>query len=145
MISRVTSRSSTKPTNGKSAEVQVEWLNSFVGDLSEGDQGKIADFSLSSIFTSVNAKGYLLTGRYQPYLLVGGGALSVISNIRDLAGQAGSKSLTQTMFAMRFGLGVDVYATKHVVVSVGTGYVLPLTGIGNFEHITVDARLQYRF
>ena len=128
-----------------SAEVEVEWLDDFAGELSEDSQGPVDALTLGPIFTSVNAKGYLLTGRFQPFLLVGGGALSVESVTRSLVNESGSKSLTQTMFTMRFGGGIDFYATEHVVVNVSADYVLPIAGIQNLEYITIGAGLEYRF
>ena len=128
-----------------SAEVEVEWLHAFAGELSDPIQGAVAANPLGPIFTRVNAKGYLLTGRVQPFLLFGAGALSVESVSRDLVSGSGSKSLTQAMFTLRFGGGIDVYATEHVVINVGADYVLPVAGIKNFEYITIGAGLEYRF
>ena len=128
-----------------SAELQVEWLHGFEGVQSEEMQGEFATATLEPIFTSVNGKGYLLTGRYQPYVLVGAGTLTVDTETREILDPTNSNSLTKTMIAMRFGGGVDVYATKHIVVNLGVDYVLPVTGVKNLEYISINAGLRYRF
>jgi len=128
-----------------SAEVQVEWIQTFEGKLSDGPQGEIGEASYSPIFTSINTKGYLLTGRFQPYLLFGAGTLNVDTELLDLVGSTGSHTLSKTMVALRFGGGIDVYATRHLFVNLGVDYVLPVTGVTNFEYISVNAGLGYRF
>jgi len=128
-----------------STEVEVEWMNGFEGDIDELVQGTVAEYSLSPIVVTSNAKGYLLTGRYQPYVLAGAGAMTVESIVRDFRGPGGTRSDRLTMFTMRFGAGVDVYATKNIVVNVDLDYVLPVAGVKNLQYLTFGGGLQYRF
>jgi len=46
---------------------------------------------------------------------------------------------------MRFGGGIDIYATKHVVVSLGIDYVLPFGKLDAMDYISVNWGIQYRF
>jgi hypothetical protein len=46
---------------------------------------------------------------------------------------------------MRFGGGIDLYATKHVVVSAEVDYVLPFGDLENLDYLSFGLGLQYRF
>jgi opacity protein-like surface antigen len=127
-----------------SAEVEVEWLDGFETVISDSKFGKIFAFDAEPLVVTVNTKGYLLTGRYQPFVLLGMGAMMADLGVRDLvAGLPGSVS--ETGFAMRFGGGIDFYATKHVVVSVEADYVLPFDDLEGLDYISIGLGLQYRF
>ena len=121
-----------------SAEVEVEWLNGFESDLSESSVGKIATIDAEPVEDTANVKGYLLTGRFQPFLLVGGGAMTA-----EFTGLSATARLNN--FAMRFGGGIDLYATKHVVVSVGADYVLPFGSLEDLDYISIGGGFEYRF
>jgi opacity protein-like surface antigen len=120
-------------------------MTGFTGDVLAEGQGRISRFFLDVLVGTVNFKAYLLTGRFQPYGLVGIGAMTIDSRIDDVVGNAGSKSTSNTMFAARFGGGIDVYVTKHIVAKAGVDYLMPISGIRNFEALIVDAGLEYRF
>jgi opacity protein-like surface antigen len=125
-----------------SAEVGVEWLDGFKTDLS--DPGPInIGIDIEPIVVTANMKGYLLTGRYQPFLLVGGGVMTAEFKFRGDPGSPGS--ITETEYAMRFGGGVDLYATKNVVVSLEADYVLPVSSLSDLDYISIGVGLQYRF
>jgi opacity protein-like surface antigen len=126
-------------------EAEVQWMTGFTGDVLAEGQGRISRFFLDVLVGTVNFKAYLLTGRFQPYGLVGIGAMTIDSRIDDVVGNAGSRSTSNTMFAARFGGGIDVYVTKHIVAKAGVDYLMPISGIRNFEAIIVDAGLEYRF
>jgi opacity protein-like surface antigen len=125
-----------------SAEVGVEWLDGFKTDLSAfGNIG----IDIEPIVATANLKGYLLTGRYQPFLLIGAGFMTVEAKVRDTADLGLSASEKETDFAMRFGGGIDLYATKHVVVSVEADYVLPFGSLDDVDYISIGWGFQYRF
>ena len=128
-----------------SAEVEVEWLDRFKVDVSATGVGKIATVDLEPVVVTANTKVYLLTGRYQPFLLVGAGVMTAEVKVRDTAGLGLSVSERETEFAMRFGGGIDLYATKHVVVSVEADYVLPLYSLDDLDYISIGWGFQYRF
>jgi hypothetical protein len=54
-----------------SAEVDVEWLDGFDGTVFESSSGKIATIDFEPVVVTTSLRGYVLTGRYQPYVLVG--------------------------------------------------------------------------
>jgi opacity protein-like surface antigen len=121
-----------------SAEAQVEWLDGFGGD---ADNVRNGDFEPLTV--TANARGYILTGRFQPFLLVGLGGMTVDEDGRDRSGL--SKSESRADFVMRFGGGLDFYATKNVVLNVGVGYVYPFGDVSDFDYLSVRWGLQCRF
>ena len=88
----------------------------------------------------------LLTGRYQPFLLLGGGMTSVDAKLtKDNVGLGLSSNQNENSFTMRFGGGIDLYATEHVVVSLEADYVLPTGDLNALDYVTVSWGFQYRF
>jgi len=53
--------------------------------------------------------------------------------------------LPDTGFAMRFGGGIDLYATKNIVVTLETDYVKPFGNLDAFDYVSVGWGVQYRF
>ena len=128
-----------------STEVEVEWLNGFEADFSEASLGS-GTLDVEPLVVTANAKAYLLTGRYQPFLLVGGGPMIAKLKARASGGSAnGTETETETEFAFRFGGGIDLYATKHVVVNVGVDYVLPFDDLKDVDYISIGWGFEYRF
>jgi opacity protein-like surface antigen len=112
--------------------------------------GASADIDI--FVATVDIKGYLLTGRYQPYLLLGGGTMSVKTRVVNPTGSQhpwGSiptaQSRAYTDFVLRLGGGVDAYATDHVVVNIGASYLHPLGEVSGTALFTVGAGVEYRF
>jgi opacity protein-like surface antigen len=131
-----------------SAELQVEWLDTFDGDISDSVLGKIAKFEADPFAITANTKGYFMTGRYQPFLLLGAGVMTADFKVVDtdpLDGLDLSGTSTETNFVMRFGGGVDFYATKHVVVSAEIDYVLPFGNLAPLDYLSIGMGIQYRF
>ena len=128
-----------------SAEVEVEWVNGFDGNVSLPVLGEIATTEIEPIVVTTNVKGYLLTGRYQPFLLLGGGAMTAEFTIQNQTGMGISGSERVSDFVMRFGGGIDVYATKNIVVSVGADYVLPFADLKDLDYVSIGWGIQYRF
>ena len=80
-----------------SAELQFEWLDKFEGgsivetgmtpvsgDPPVEDTLRNFDLELETLVFTSNAKGYLLTGRYQPFVLAGVGFMRMESKSRDV-------------------------------------------------------------
>ena len=84
-------------------------------------------------------KPYLMTGRVQPFLLAGMGAM--YRKLHDFSGQEDAK----TEFAVRFGTGVDFYTTEHIAISLGFGYVLPTGDLKDYDYLLFDWGVKYRF
>jgi opacity protein-like surface antigen len=129
-----------------SAEVEVEW-NRFSGDLTQPGFERLAHVVSEPVVVTANAKGYLPLGRYQPFLLLGAGVMSADITLQDPVGLefTGLKSTSENEFAMRFGGGIDLYATEHVVVSLEASYVLPFRSLDALDYISVSWGFQYRF
>ena len=90
---------------------------------------------------AANARVFMAYERIQPYVLVGMGAL--IQQTK-LSGAVGGTS-TQAAYAVRLGLGADLYASEHWVVEIEGSYVI---GTGKLEHRDyglVGASAMYRF
>ena len=130
-----------------SAEVEVEWLDGFDADLTQPGVDQLAHVYYEPVVVTTNVKGFILTGRYQPFLLLGAGAMTADIKLRDSVGLefTGLRSETENAFALRFGGGIDLYATENVVLNVGVDYVLPFGNLDDLDYITIGWGVQYRF
>lgn len=126
-------------------EVETEWMQGFEGVISDLSQGPLATYITSPILITANVKGYLLTGRIQPFVLLGGGAMLIESKTTDLLVGAGTKTVNRQSYTMRFGGGVDFYITKWLALTVDADYILPLSGFNNLEYTSVGVGLQFRY
>ncbi len=92
-----------------------------------------ATFQTTSVVPMLDVRGYLLTGRWQPYLTAGVGA-AIYSNDIETAG-----------FAVKPGVGIDLYGNEWWVVNIEGGYVLPVTGSAfNLQYGYISFGLQWR-
>jgi hypothetical protein len=112
-----------------SGEVEFEWLSGF--DVTSED----LDDEIESWTITGNAKGYLLTGAFQPFALVGLGAMR--AELDPLA--------KETDLAARFGGGFDFYASEQFVMSINADYVYPTGDVKDLDYISVGVGFQYRF
>ncbi|MFN2425651.1 MAG: outer membrane beta-barrel protein [Candidatus Binatia bacterium] len=113
------------------AELRYEYYHRF--DL---DPGHIDAWS-----TTINLKGYLLTGRFQPYGLIGMGYLSGEGSAGNFAGAAHPSN----GFALRFGGGLDGYITEHISVGPEFAFLLPTGSANDLDMFTVGFNVQYKF
>jgi opacity protein-like surface antigen len=98
--------------------------------------------SLDATTITGNFKFFFLSGRFQPFALLGFGAL--LLDLDDDTGR--SAGGTESNFAMRYGLGLDVYITKQIAASIGASYVLPAgSNIEDFDYVSYGGGIQYRF
>jgi opacity protein-like surface antigen len=139
-----------------SAEIQFETLADFDGSVSENGTPPVADsargfnLELESLVFTANAKGHLLTGRYQPFVLLGLGFMRMESKSRDitggtLPGRAPQESDRTVKFAVRYGAGLDFYLTEHVVVTAEGSYLMPTGKLDGLDYYQFGVGLQYRF
>jgi opacity protein-like surface antigen len=130
-----------------SAEVEVEWIDGFEADLTQPGFVQLSKVRYEPLVVTANIKGYFLTGRYQPFLLVGGGVMTAERKMRDTVGLTPDEADRESddAFAMRFGGGIDLYATENVVVSLEADYVLPFGNLDALDYISIGWGLQYRF
>jgi opacity protein-like surface antigen len=133
------------------AELDLQYATRF--DIHQGqNHSKVG--TVDTLVVTANAKGYPLSGwqlscsgglcvlakeRVQPYGVVGIGLLR--SSETDTPGV--SIAGGETVFASRFGGGVDVYVTANVVLNVEGTYVLAAHGGRDVTPIVFA--LQYRF
>jgi hypothetical protein len=129
-----------------SAEVEVEWLDEFEGTIFLGGPiDETISIDLEPLVVTTSLKGYLLTGRYQPYALIGGGAMVIEVNLKDNSGLGLSETETLRAVVMRFGGGLDFYATKQIVLTVGVDYLLPFGDLEDFDYVSIAWGIRYRF
>ncbi len=151
-----------------SAELQFERLENFgVSILETGmqpgnDTLRKFDLELESLVLTSNAKGHLLTGRYQPFVLAGVGFMRMESKTYDVSPaalprpdscdpdlavrcSASNQSKKTVRLAFRFGGGLDFYLTKQVVISAEGSYLLPTGKLDDLAYYTFSLGLQYRF
>jgi opacity protein-like surface antigen len=88
-----------------------------------------------------NVKGFILTGRYQPYLLFGMGYFDLNYPGRNRAGDASPGD----DFAMRFGAGLEGNITEHIAIGPEIAYVLPVGDASDLDMLTISLGLQYKF
>jgi opacity protein-like surface antigen len=117
-------------------EVQFQWFPK--ADIEFAD---VKAMKLETLTLTGNAKGYLLTGRVQPFLLVGVGLMHF--DAKDKLG-LGLRAKGEG-FAARFGGGVDVYLNRNFLLALDTSYVLPTGDVDGLDHVSFSLGLQYRF
>jgi opacity protein-like surface antigen len=114
-------------------EAELEWTH-FDGSIF----GTPAD--TDTIIGGVNAKLFPMLGRYQPYGLIGVNGMGVIVDR-----SAGIKDFGGTDWAFRFGAGIDVYATRNIVVAFEGTYVWGVGDVWDLDYGTVGLGVLYRF
>jgi opacity protein-like surface antigen len=120
-----------------------EYFGGFDTDWS-GAKGTGSD-DIDVFAVTADIKGFLLTGRYQPYLLFGGGVMGASTKLSDPARPQVTQSRDPKDFVFRFGGGFDFFATEHVVVNIDVNYLAPLGDISGIQIYTVGWGLEYRF
>ena len=121
------------------SEVQFEYLPSFDWDVSQGGSSVTAVEMRVLTFTG-NLKIYPMSGRFQPFALIGaGGTFARVSS--PLV--SGSESASG--FAFRAGGGVDAYLSEHVALSVDLSYLLPRGDTEDLDYLSIGWGLLYRF
>jgi hypothetical protein len=117
------------------AELAVDYLHDFEVRYG-GFRGHVR-----GVATTINGKGYLTRGRVQPYGVAGLGGLYVSghdASLRNVLGLSGG-------FLTRFGGGLDVYATDHVVLNAEATYDLPTGNVSDLRFVPLTLGAQYRF
>jgi hypothetical protein len=119
------------------AELRYEWLSGYQTKI-EGTGGSATVGDLGGWALTGDAKVYLPGDRAQVFFLMGIGAVNLQSDDLNVDG---------TVFATRWGLGLDVYATPHVAFTLDASYVLPVSETGGVraDYLSVGWGLMYRF
>jgi opacity protein-like surface antigen len=104
----------------------------------EGDGTQESQINTWSLMA--NLKAFPLTGRIQPYGLLGLGALRVgLDDDFDL----GIPS-NDTNFCGRLGFGLDFYLAEHSLIYFESSYLLTTGGGDTFDLIPLTVGIQYR-
>lgn len=160
----ITARLGYRATSWFAAELQYEWIESYEveGSVVLGGGSTVSGrlYDIGGHTLTVNTKWIVPFWRIQPYLLLGAGyslydvdrgvlagAVEAIDN--DIQIDGGS----QSGFAGRGGLGLDVYLSRNVVLTTEATALLttddfdaPDEGaIDNLYYLSISAGLQYRF
>jgi opacity protein-like surface antigen len=123
-----------------SAELQFEWLDDFEAKISQIGTTQKYNAQFESLVFTDNVKGHLLTGRYQPFVLLGVGFMRMEGKARAVSFRE-----TNTDVAMRFGGGLDIYATEKWVVSAEASYLLPTGKLEELDYYSIGLGVQFRF
>ncbi len=89
--------------------------------------------------TTINAKGYLWTGRWQPYGAFGLGYID-INGHNVVRGSGAGQGVD-----VRLALGMDACVTEHIAIAPEIAYVLPFDGAQNFDIVALTLGLRYKF
>lgn len=127
-------------------EAEYEWLDRMNARLAGVDVG-----SLQVQSATVNLRLIGPFARFQPYLLLGAGAL-----FSDVNTPFNQLTVDHSAFAGRIGVGLDVYLTQNLYLNAGAEGVLSpaevklnVGGINESEHglgyVTIQAGLGWRF
>ena len=102
------------------------------------ESGQVETFAITA-----NSKLFLLTGRIQPFLLVGFGLAH--SKIEDSLGLGYDDDATG--FAARLGGGVDIYLTEQIALWAKTTYLANSQEVDTIDinYVSFGAGLQLRF
>jgi opacity protein-like surface antigen len=122
------------------AEAQVEVLNSI--EIVMHDQfNNSNEQAKATFFTAMgNAKGYLLTDRFQPYVLGGAGYGYAVLNPpgdhdKDKSGG----------FVAQFGVGADYYVTDNLGLMTEVAYMWPTGGVSDYDNVMISFGFMLRF
>jgi len=113
-------------------EGSFEWLSE--ADISVSGS-RVA--SLESFTGTANGKAFLLTGRVQPFALIGIGGMGITVDRGGSGGESG--------FAARFGGGVDIYITENFLAAIDASYVLPTGDVDGADFVSIGWGFGYRF
>jgi outer membrane protein W len=133
-----------------STEVEYEWMKGFnVRD------GGVAMSRVQTQVATLNLKVHAPFGQWQPYFLVGAGAIwPTQTNQQPLEKQFLSHlGMTNPSFAARFGAGLDYYLTPSFYLNVGTDVVfntVQVSGVGGsngrgLNYLATQAGFGFRF
>lgn len=118
-------------------EVEFEWLTDVEFD---EDGGTLVDGDTMTFATSV--RGILPLGRFEPFAVVGIGAM--YANLEDVQ-RLGVAFEEGTDFLWKVGGGFDFHVTEHLGVRFSTDWMRPKGNIHALDHVSVGGGLFYRF
>jgi opacity protein-like surface antigen len=121
-------------------ELQFHWFSKAAVELDDGTKSTEA-VKFKTMALTGNLKGYLFTGRIQPFLLAGAGIMNF--DLQDKLNLGLKRS--GEGFAVRLGGGIDLYLNENIVLEIEGGRMLPFGEISGMDHIFWSVGLKYRF
>lgn len=118
-----------------STDLEVERYQQFDAHANGSDVGEVNGWAVG-----LNERAYILHGRYQPWLELGINYLSMETTNTAV----GNSNKTDDGCGLRFGGGLDVFATNHLVVTTDISYMLGVGEVDNFGVVAFSLGFQYR-
>jgi opacity protein-like surface antigen len=128
-------------------EAQAEWMAMLGWKSDENMAGnglaRNLELDIDTLVLTANLKPYFLTGRIQPFALIGAGIMLEEFGVEY---DGFNDDERHRDFAMRFGAGAEYYATDNVVLSLKGSYVLTFGTVADRDYISFGLLgLSYRF
>ncbi len=108
-------------------EVQLEWVP-WEDDKTEGND-------IDTYASTFNVRAYFMTGRVQPYLLLGAGGMAAEYD----------KSSDEWDFILRSGGGIDVMITDSIAAMMEVTYLAGFEDVQDLDYTSLTWGLMYRF
>jgi opacity protein-like surface antigen len=118
-------------------ETEFEWFSAF--NIQNEAANKV-DVTIEDYTLTVNAKGYLMTGRVQPFGLIGLGGM--LANTTD---RVHDREVDSGGFVARFGGGVDYYLDESWILTIDASYLITTGSVSNTDRTSLGVGFQYRF
>jgi opacity protein-like surface antigen len=114
-------------------QVSFEWVEGF-----ELDEDAFFDLEVETFLLTFDVKAVPLTGRFQPYLVAGVGALYAETEVLGT-------DFDDADFAARAGAGIDLYLTRNIFLALEAAYVLPTGDVEDLDYVSTRWGLGFRF
>jgi len=115
------------------AEVSGNWMNDFQVKFANARLGRANLWDVTG-----NVKGFLLTGRYQPWVAAGVG-------YGELTAQGGVIRGDRSGFTTRVAVGADIYADDEIGLTIEGAYNNPVGDLRAYDYFSVGVGLIVRF
>ena len=98
-------------------------------------------FETTALTFTPNVRAYLMSGRFQPYFVAGGGLMW--AQLEQTF--AGSAEDSFTGFVFRAGGGIETYLSENTAFDVGIVYNLPTGDLDGLDFLGISFDFVYRF
>lgn len=115
------------------AEVSGNWMNDFQVQFANARLGRANLWDVTG-----NVKGFLLTGRYQPWVAAGVG-------YGEVSAQGGAIRGDRSGFTTRVAVGADLYADDEIGLTIEGAYNNPVGDLRAYDYFSVGVGLIVRF
>ena len=121
-------------------EGQFQMLNSIEVHSHQESNGRDRRSKATFMTAMANAKGYLLTQRFQPYAMAGAGY-----GYAELRPSGNNRNQRDDGFAAQFGVGSDFYVTDNLGLMTEVAYVLPTDDLEGYDNVALLFGFMLRF